>query len=388
MREIEVTRRFQQRAQKDSRTLSFVGAGAYRHYIPAPVSIRGDCLAIAAEQEKLSTSRELADSLSRLNAMDASYCAGGDLISALVQAIGIVQKTPRRRPTGRILIASTVNPFYRKAIITWLKQRGIDPTIVPYNEDEGAVGPDQLIDYDKKSADIIIVQYPNFFGVIEAIDDISDWAYKQGISLFAIVNPLSLGAQTPPGRWGRHGADIAIYDLQTLGLPVFSAGSAPGFISLKRRMNNRLKTAVKPLAETFETRPSNSWMLARAEAYLNYLGANGLARIARQCAQNLASLESRLLEIPLLSSQFSGVRFHECVIKFNRVDLPTVLSICERHGFQIGYPLAAEYPELGECILVNATEVHLPEDIDAVLARLSEVVEAQPGAAYPYASKS
>lgn len=390
MHEVEITRRFQQRALNDSRNLSFVGAGAYHHHIPSPVSLASNPFTGTVEKGAVTASQQshrLVESLSDLNAMEATYRAGSDLIVATVQGIGIIQKTLTNRRSNRILISSTVNPFYRKAIRGWIKQGGTDPVIVHYDETAGAVGLDQLINYDKKTADVLIIQYPNFFGVIESVDKISDWAHDRGIALIAIVNPLALGALKPPGSWGRHGADMAIYDLQTLGLPVCLSGSIPGFISLNKRLIDKLTAALKSSLNRLESQQTDNWMLARAEAYLNYMGSTGLGQVAQQCQRNLDSLESKLLENPLLSVQFDSARFHESVVNIDQVDLPAVLSLCARHGFQVGYSLQAEYPELGQCVLFNATEAHLPGDIDAMVAKLSKVVEIQSQAACPVAPK-
>ncbi len=390
MHEVEITRRFQQRALKDSRVLSFVGAGAYHHHIPLPVSLASNPFTGLAGEEILTgtqPSSSLTESLSGLNAMEATYCAGSDLIAAAVQGIGIIQNSLENRQSIRIVIASTVNPFYRKAIRTWFKQAGIDPTIVHYDEATGTVGLDQLKSNDNKTADVLVIQYPNFFGVIEAVDKISDWAYSQGIILIAIVNPLALATLKPPGSWGKHGADMAIYDLQTLGLPVFLSGSVPGFFSINQRLIDKLTPTVKSSLKTLDAQQAENWMLARAKAYLTYLGSIGLGQVAQYCQRNLQSLESSLLENPLLSVQFVGARFHECVIKFDQVDLPAVLSLCARHGFQIGFSLETEYPELGQCVLLNATEAHLPADIDAMVAKLNKVVEIQSKAACPVAPK-
>jgi glycine dehydrogenase subunit 1 len=390
MHEIEITRRFQQRALKDSRVSSFVGAGAYHHHIPSPVSLASNPFTSHAGEENLTGSQptnNLTESLSGLNAMEATYCVGDDLIAAAVQGIGIIQNSLESSQSIQIIIASTVNPFYRKAIRTWFKQAGIDPTIVHYDEATGTVGLDQLKNSENRTADVLVIQYPNFFGAIEAVDKISDWAKSQGIILIAIVNPLALASLKPPGSWGKHGADLAIYDLQTLGLPVFLSGSVPGFISINQRLVDNLTVTVKASLTTLDARYANNWMLARAEAYLMYLGSIGLGQVAQCCQRNLQSLESSLLENPLLSMQFVGTRFHECVIRFDRVDLPAVLSLCARHGFQIGYSLETEYPELGQCVLFNATEAHLPEDIDAMVAKLSKVVEIQTRGACPVVPK-
>ena len=390
MHEVEITRRFQQRALQDGRILSFVGAGAYHHHIPSPVSLASNPFTGLAGEEILTGSQpssSLTESLSGLNAMEATYCAGSDLIAATVQGIGIIQNSLENCQSIRIVIASTVNPFYRKAIRTWFKQAGIDPTIVHYDEATGTVGLAQLKSNDNKTADVLVIQYPNFFGAIEAVDKISDWAHSQGIILIAIVNPLALATLKPPGSWGKHGADMAIYDLQTLGLPVFLSGSVPGFFSMNQRLIDKLTPTVKSSLKTLDTQQADNWMLARAEAYLTYLGSIGLGQVAQHCQHNLQSLESSLLENPLLSVQFVGARFHECVIKFDQVDLPAVLSLCARHGFQIGYSLETEYPELGQCVLLNATEVHLPADIDAMVAKLNKVVEIQSKAACPVAPK-
>jgi glycine dehydrogenase subunit 1 len=378
MHEIEITRRFQQRALEDSRILSFIGAGAYHHHIPPPVSLQSNPFAvIAGRGTAASRVSELVQSLSGLNAMSATHIAGGDLISAMVKGIEIIQKTLKRGRTNRILVASTVNPFYRKAIKTRLKHQGVDLDIVRYNEDTGAVGLDHLSKIDKNSADALIVQYPNFFGVVENVDEISNWAFNQGIPLMAIVNPLALGALKASGKWGKRGAEMAIYDLQTLGLPTCLSGSIATFISIKQRLINKFSPADKSALAILKGQHVDNWMLARANAYLNYQGDIGLTRIAQQCARNLLQLESSLLEIPLLSARFSGNKFHESVIEFDRVNLAAVVSLCAREGLQIGYPLESEYPELGRCLLLNATEAHLPDDIGAMVGKLSKNIELQ-----------
>ena len=382
MHEVEITRRFQQRAFKDSGSLSFIGAGAYHHYIPTPVSLQSNPFTVIPQIETgLPKKGELAQSLSYLNGMSSTHFAGSDLISAMVKGIEIVQKTLNRGQTNRILIASTVNPFYRKAIKTRLIQRGIDLDTVLYDQNTGAVGLDQLAKNDRKSADVLIVQYPNFFGMIEEVDEISNWAFSRGIPLMAIVNPLALGALKGPGKWGNRGAEMAIYDLQTLGLPTVLSGSVAAFISVKQRLINRFTVADKSALAALEVHPVDNWMLARAEAYLKYMGDIGVTRVANQCASNLLQLQLSLLDNPLLSVRFSGNRFHESVIEFDQVDLSSVLSLSARDGLQIGYPLESEYPELGRCVLLNATECHLPDDIKAMVGKLSKVIEVQTRAA-------
>lgn len=388
MHEVEITRRFQRRALKDSRLLSFVGAGAYHHHIPAPVSLKSNPFTTSVVGENASRlAGGLAQQLSNLTAMSATHCAGSDLITATAKGIEIIQNALKRRKTNRILIASTVNPYYRKAIGTRLKHQGVDPDIVHYDEDAGTVGLDQLSRIDRKSADVLIIQYPNFFGEVEAVDEISDWAFSQDIPLIAIVNPLALGVLKAPGSWGKRGAEMAVYDIQTLGLPASLSGSVAGFVSIKQRQVNKLTADIKSTLSALEMQQVDNWMLARAETYLNYQGDIGLSRIAQQCARNLKQLENSLLENPLLSARFAGERFHECVIEFDQVNLPAVLSLCARQGFQIGHPLESEYPELGRCVLLNATEAHLAADIEAMVGELGKVFEVQSRAARPAAAK-
>ena len=378
MYEVEITRRFQHRALKDGRLLSFVGAGAYHHHIPVPVSLQSNPFTTSTVGENASRQAGgLAQQLSNLTAMSATRCAGGDLITATAKGIEIIQNALKRRKTNRILIASTVNPYYRKAIGTRLKHQGLDLAIVHYDEDAGTVGVDQLSRIDRKSADVLIIQYPNFFGVIEAADEISDWAFSQDIPLITVINPLALGVLKAPGSWGKRGAEMAVYDIQTLGLPASLSGSVAGFVSIKRRLANKLTDDIESTLSALEMQQLDNWMLARAETFLNYQGDIGLSRIAQQCARNLKQLENRLLENPLLSARFAGKRFHECVIEFDQVNLPAVSSLCAQHGFQIGHPLESEYHELGRCVLFNATEAHLDADIEAMVGELSKVIELQ-----------
>jgi len=213
--------------------------------------------------------------------------------------------------------------------------------------------------------------------VVEDVDEISNWAFSQGIPLMAIVNPLALGAVKAAGKWGKRGAEMAIYDLQTLGLPTCLSGSIAAFISMKQRLINKITPADKSALVALEKQQADNWMITRANAYLNYQAESGLTRVAQQCARNLLQIEDSLLENPLLSVRFSGNRFHESVFEFDRVNLPAVLSLCAGDGLQIGYPLESEYPELCRCLLLNATEVHLPEDIGAMVAKLNKNIELQ-----------
>jgi glycine cleavage system pyridoxal-binding protein P len=105
---------------------------------------------------------------------------------------------------------------------------------LPWNEAGGTVDADSLERYDGDEFAAVVVQQPNFFGALEEVDAITDWAHRHNALVIAVNNPMSLALLKPPGRWGEHGADIACGDGQPLGAPMSGGGPYYGFICCRQ----------------------------------------------------------------------------------------------------------------------------------------------------------
>jgi glycine dehydrogenase subunit 1 len=202
----------------------------------------------------------------------------------------------------------------------------------------------------------------------------------------------------PPGQWGARGADIAVGDGQPLGCPLSSGGPYFGFMNTRmefvRQLPGRIvgRTVDKDgrggFALTLQAREqhirrakatsnicTNQGLLMMAGTiYMALMGATGIERVARACMARSAALLAALTQLPGVQLAFSGARFHEAVLQLDRPVAP-VLRALAAAGIEAGYDLAGHYPELGNAMLVCATETRTAADIARYATALGEVMK-------------
>ncbi|OQW93397.1 MAG: glycine dehydrogenase (aminomethyl-transferring), partial [Beggiatoa sp. IS2] len=239
LNEMEVAHLLKQRATQDNELLCFMGAGAYEHHIPAAVweiVTRGEFYSAytpyqaEASQGTLQLLYEFQTMMANLTGMNAANASLYDGASALAEAVLMAVRLGKGK-TKRILMPTTVHPVYRQVVHTIVKNQGITLVDVPYDPATGTIDPVHLTRSD--SAALVIPQ-PNFFGQLEAVDKLTDWAHVHGLLAVAVVNPLSLSILSPPGDWGQTGADIVCGEGQPLGIPLSSGGPYIGFMCCKK----------------------------------------------------------------------------------------------------------------------------------------------------------
>jgi glycine dehydrogenase subunit 1 len=230
------------------------------------------------------------------------------------------------------------------------------------------------------------VQQPNYFGIFEDVDALTDWAHARGAIVIAVVNPTSLAILKPPGAWGVHGADIVVGEGQPLGVPLSGGGPYFGFMSTRsahlRQLPGRLVgrtldvDGARGYTLTLQAREQHirrgransnictnqGLLVTAASIYLSLLGAQGLARVARACMARTAELVAALCGIAGVRRAFGGDHFHEAVLVLDRPVGP-VLEDLAVQGVAGGVALAGPYPELGHALLVCATETKTASDI-------------------------
>jgi len=375
-----------ERAERDRVDLCFVGAGSYDHHIPAAVwdiAQRGEFLTAytpyqaEASQGTLQLIYEYQSMMTALTGMDVSNASVYDGGSGLAEAVLMAVRANKKNKSRHVAVPETVNPRFRDATHAIVRNQQIELTSVPMTKD-GVIDIAAL----KKLTDIpvaLVVQHPNYFGRLEDVDALADWASENGVALIASVNPLSLAVLKPPAEWGKNGADIVCGDGQPFGIPMASGGPSFGFMCCRmdwvRQMPGRIIGRTVDLegktgfALTLQAREqhirrakatsnicTNQGLLVTAGTiYMAILGADGLQQVASKSHENTKALTDALTKISGVSVAFDGPFFHERVLKLP-IDAATVVERLANERILIGHPLGAEFPGFRNYLLVCATE--------------------------------
>lgn len=405
--EMDVTRLMRERSEQDSGALCFLGAGAYEHHIPAAVwdlASRGEFLTAytpyqaEASQGTLQVIYEFQSMMAHITAMDASNASVYDGASGLAEAVLMAIRANKRSKSRRILMPRTVSPMYRAAARAIVEGQDIELVELDYDHAQGRIDPASLAAYEGEDFAALVIPQPNFFGVLEDVHVLTDWAQAQGMLVIAVVNPMALALFTPPGEWGATGVDIVVGEAQPFGIPLSSGGPYCGFMCCKmahiRQMPGRIIGRTVDLdgkpgyALTLQAREQH---IRRAKAtsnictnqglamtastiYLSLLGAEGLERVALASHQNIVSLTA---DLPAGATRaFDAPVFHEQVIQLNQPAQKVLAKMAEQ-GVLAGVDLTADYPELGSAIVVCTTETKNAADLARYRAALSAALASE-----------
>lgn len=402
--EMEVTRLMQARANQDGAYTNFIGAGVYEHHIPAAVweiVSRGEFYSAytpyqaEASQGTLQLLYEYQTMMASLTAMDTSNASLYDGASGLAEAVLMAVRAHKK--ARKILMPSTVHPIYRRVVRAIVTNQNIEIVEIPHCTEGGHTIPESLKQYAGGEFAALVIPQPNFFGVLEEVDALTDWAHAHNMFAIGLVNPTALALLTPPGEWGAKGADIAVGEGQPLGAPLSSGGPYYGFMCCKqalvRQMPGRIigatldKDGKTGYTLTLQAREqhirrskatsnicTNQGLVVTASTiYMALLGPQGLERVAKACHANTLALVERLTAIKGVSRVFNRPVFHEAVL---RLDVPVseTLRALEAQGILGGYDLTEYYPHLDRSLLVCATETRTQEDIDQYAFHLERIV--------------
>jgi glycine dehydrogenase subunit 1 len=402
--EMEMLRHMASRAAQDDAGLCFLGAGSYDHHIPAAVwdlASRGEFLTAytpyqaEASQGTLQLIYEYQTMMAGLMAMDVSNASVYDGGSGLGEAILMAVRANRKAPARTVLMPDTVHPLYRQAATHIVANQGIEVLPVPM---DGSGRTDLAALDECPPAAVLVIPQPNFFGLLEDVDALTDWARAQGVFTVASVNPLSMALLKPPGEWGGEGVDIACGDGQPFGIPMASGGPSFGFICARMAHVRQMPGRIIGRTQDIEGRPgftltlqareqhirrgkatsnictNEGLLVTAATIHLSLLGPQGLKQVALACHENLNALVAVLCAVPGVEQRFSGPCFHEQVLTLPRAADGVLADLLER-GVLGGLALGDYYPGMERCLLVCATEKRNVDDI-AVYARALEEVLA------------
>lgn len=370
----------------------FAGGGIYNHHIPAVVD------AIASRQEfytaytpyqpeisqgTLQAIFEYQSMMASLTNMYASNASMYDGATALAEAAIMAI---RAKGIKKVVVTRATNPAYRAVIKAYLQfNYDIDLQDAPFNNKSGQVDLDLLKDM-VSSDTAFFIQQPNFFGIIEPMDEISQIVKMAGFWGIIVTEAISLGLLRPPGTFG---PDVVVGEAQSFGNPPNAGGPLLGFFCTTkeyiRRMPGRIvglskdSSGRKAFCLTLATREqhirrekatsnicSNQGLCAlRAAIYLSAIGPKGLRNIAIQCASGARSL-MKLIKGKGTDVIFSGPIFNEFVA---RVDDARIKAL-EENGILPGIRIEDLYPEIPDGILITVTEMNTKKDLKCMIERL------------------
>ena len=380
-------------------TVSFLGGGAYDHYIPAAV----DQLISRSEfytcytpyqaevsQGTLQAIYEYQSLISRLTAMDIANASGYD--GASVTADAALMCTALTKGGGPILVSDSVNPAYRRVVETC--NFGGEHAVEHVPTAEGATDPAALArSLDRKTA-CVIVQNPNFFGIVENVAEIARIAHEKGALTAVAGDPLSLAIITPPGEAD---ADVAVGEGQPFGVPLSYGGPYLGYFatrdSFKRQLPGRLvgKTEDSQGREgyvlTLQTREqhirrekatsnicTNQSLLAlSATIYLSLLGKKGLRRVAEICLQKAHYLAGRIAELPGWKIAWPNRPYFREFVVQPPVPPAEVIDRLVEHNVLAGIDLGRLDERLDGKMLVAVTEKRSREQMDSFVELLAAI---------------
>ncbi len=413
--EMEVGRLMQERAERDGRPLCFIGAGAYDHHVPAAVweiTTRGEFYSAytpyqaEASQGTLQLLYEYQTMMTRLTAMDVSNASLYDGASGLAEAVLMAVRANRKSQSRRILMPRTVHPIYRKVVRSIVSSQGIELVELPFALQDGNIDPASLAQYAGQDITALVIPQPNFFGVLEEVDALTDWAHANKALAIAVVNPVALAVLEAPGNWGANGADIVCGEGQPLGVPLSSGGPYFGFMCCKkehvRQMPGRIvgrtvdldgkpgytltlqarEQHIRRSKATSNICTNQGLLVTAATIHMALLGAEGLVRVASACHANTRTLVDKLTALPGVSAVFNRPIFHEAVLRFE-LPLSGLLQPLYAHNLLPGFPLADDYPELGNALLVCATETKSVAEMDQYADHLGRIIKTQTSAGCP-----
>ena len=400
--EMEIAQLMHARAAQDGPVLNFIGAGAYEHHIPAAVweiTTRGEFYSAytpyqaEASQGTLQVLYEYQTMMTGLTGMDVSNASMYDGASGLGEALLMALRANKKNTSGRVLMPKTVHPFYADVVNATTHAQGVRQAALEYCPKKGITLAEQLKSYAGLDITALVIQQPNFFGQLEDVDTLTDWAHANGAFVVAVVNPTSLALLKPPSQWGTKGADIVCGEGQPLGSPLSSGGPYFGFLTTKmenvREMPGRIVGRTVDLdgkpgfTLTLQAREQHirrakaksnictnqGLLVTAATIYMSIVGPEGLKRVASSSIANTQKLMKALTAIPGVTRVFDSAHFHEQVIRLPKPVAPVLEKLAAQH-ISGGFDLSKHYPELGHALLVCATETkndtHITRFADAL----------------------
>ena len=416
--ELELTKELARMAAKNkpaSQQASFLGGGSYRRFVPSvvPAVISRSEFSTAytpyqpeVSQGSLQAIYEFQTAICLITGMDVANASMYDAPTALAEACLMAVRLSNKK---KIVLSQALNPEHRMVAETYARSCDLPLAIAPALKN-GLTTCDTALD-EQLSDDCacFVVQYPNYFGIIEPLQELADKAHAKGALLVVVTDPIALGLLKAPGDLG---ADIVVGDAQSCGNSLAFGGPSAGYMACRKEfirqlpgrlagmtVDNRGQTA---FTLTLQTREQH---IRRAKAtsnictnqalnalamlvYLTSMGPQGLRDLANISLQRAHYLAEQLTALEGVKLTFDQPFFNEFAITLPAAkNVDQILSALVERGVLGGLKLSTHFAELGQSILVAVTEMNPKEELDLFAQSLKDVL-ASHGSAQGSADKA
>ncbi|HAZ21017.1 MAG TPA: aminomethyl-transferring glycine dehydrogenase subunit GcvPA [Firmicutes bacterium] len=386
--------------------VSFMGAGAYDHYIPAAlrtiVNRQEFVTAYTPYQAEVSqgvlqTIFEYQSMITALTAMDVSNASMYDGATAMAEAANMCAVETRK---NRILVSGTVHPEYRAVLDTYAWARGYQVEVIPAANGVTDAAAVAKMAAEAGGAACVVVQSPNFYGIVEDLAALFQTAHDHKALTVAVVDPLALGVLEAPGN---QGADIVVGEGQGLGNPVSFGGPFLGFMACREALIRRLPGRVVGMTKdhddrrgfvlTLQTREqhirrekatsnicSNQALNAlSACVYLSLIGKEGLREVGVQCINRAHYAAERITALPGYKLVYPKAPFFKEFLVETPLPARRIFDKLSEQQILAGVPMdalaqvgnAGKSAKAGENqLLIAVTESRTREEIDALVRAL------------------
>lgn len=383
-----------------SNALTFLGAGSYNHYVPAPVqqiTFRGEFYTAytpyqpEVAQGTLQVIYEFQSMITALTGMEVSNASMYDGATALAEGALLAVSLPKRRT--KIVVAGTVHSHYRAVLRTYTQGLAVEVVELALPADSLHTTPAMFDGHLDDTTACVVIQYPNFFGRIEDIAAVASKAHAVGARLLVSAYPIALGLLKSPGELG---ADIVSGEGQPLGNAQSFGGPVVGLLACKQELVRQIPGRLVGMTE--DTEGKRGFVLAlqtreqhirrekatsnictnqglnalAATVYLASLGPGGLRRVAELCYHKAHYLAARLSDLDGWDVVGDGPFFNEFAVRAP-VDPREINRKLAERGIIGGYPLGDVDDRLSGLMLVCATEMNSREAIDTFVDELARL---------------
>lgn len=403
MSELELIRHLQKLASKNNEVedyTSFLGAGCYRHFIPSVINhvvSRSEFYTSYTpyqpeiSQGTLQAIFEFQSLICMMTGMEIANASMYDGASALAEAALMASRITKRK---ELIISCAIHPDYRLVLNTYLRNLDIKIKIAPLTS-EGLTDLNWIKKEINDQCAAILVQNPNFFGIIENIESFSDIAHENSaLQITSIAEPVSLGILKPPGELG---VDIVTGEGQPLGIPMNFGGPSLGLFATREKFVRYMPGRLA--GETVDSKGRRGYVLTlatreqhirreratsnictnqglcalMATVYLTTMGKTGMKEVAEHNIQKTHYAQKRLSEIKGVRLKFFGKVFNEFVIKTEKPPVEINYQLL-KHSIIGGLDVERYYPDLKNCMLVCVTEYNTKEEIDKMVEVIGKYI--------------
>lgn len=396
--EMELLREIEE-LSRDNREglICFAGGGIYDHFIPAAVGTiisRPEFMTAytpyqpEVSQGTLQVIYEFQTHICRLTGMDVANASLYDGATAAAEATVIATKITKR---NKVVVAETVSPLYREVIDTYLSGRDIKQALVPM--DAGRCNLNRLKDIIDDQTACVLVSQPNFFGLLEDVEAVSEMIHKVGGKLIVSVDPIAQAILKTPAEYD---ADIVVGEGQPLGLPLSFGGPLLGFFAAKkelvRSMPGRIagrttdvdgKTGFVLVLQTREQHirrekatsnicTNQALCATAASVYLTLLGKTGLKKVALLSAEKAQQTADALFKLEGFKPYFDSPFVREFAVRTPVPARQLILSMVERQILP-GVDAGRWYKNMNDCLIVALTEKRTEAEITRLVEGLKEL---------------